>query len=436
MDASAHGKVRLAGFVVLTIIYIAGAYIYGQHHNPSYVDSDQNAYLNEIRELRDTHYSRITQRSRMPLYLYLQSLLARKGMTSAKLFPRAKLVNLFVSAVGLLAIYVIASRFLPRIAAENLLLITAFTVFIFRAAYVYAELLYYILFFLAFLLLLRLFFRPNCYLAAIAGVALALAHLTKASTLPALIIFFVIYIGSALLVRTRIPRSLAICAIVLITYLAALSPYLIHSKQAFGHYFYNVNTTLYLWCDSWLEVCNGPKAHGDRRHWPTMPPDQVPSFPKYIHDHGLWHIPVMTAIGAKKLLAEAWNSSGFTKYLVLYGVFTTWLIATSRAPFRQWLSRRENAGAAAFLLTCCAAYFLAISFYVKITQPGMRFMLAMFLPAMFGMSYLMSREPMKSASVRVGKWNVDAAAFQHFIRCLFVANLLVSIIPRLLMGRH
>src|SRR5947209_3364921 len=123
MTAGFHRRLRPAIVAVLIALYIVGAHVYADYRNREFLRTDQNAYLNEIRKLKDTDYSRMTERSRMPVYLYVQSIAARKGMSNEELFPRAKWVNLIVSAIALLAVYAITIRVLPRVAADNLLLI-------------------------------------------------------------------------------------------------------------------------------------------------------------------------------------------------------------------------------------------------------------------------------------------------------------------------
>jgi hypothetical protein len=75
-----------------------------------------------------------------------------------------------------------------RLHALNLLLITAFTVFIFKAGWFQAELLFYFLNFCLFVLLWRLLKQPSLPVALITGVLAGLAHLTKASIMPGLFI--------------------------------------------------------------------------------------------------------------------------------------------------------------------------------------------------------------------------------------------------------
>src|SRR4029453_5640200 len=109
-------------------------------------------------------------------------------------FEQAKRWNIYLS-VGLLAILaVIFAAYLPTIPSTNLTLIVAFGYFIFKAGYTQSELLFYFLFFAAFLLMWEILARrrglkATLIRAAVAGSVAALAHLTKASLLPLVGIF-------------------------------------------------------------------------------------------------------------------------------------------------------------------------------------------------------------------------------------------------------
>lgn len=120
-----------------------------------------------------------------------------------------------------------------------------------------------------------------------------MGHLIKASVLPTLLLATPLLIirgmtrgqndeagpGSASLRQPRRVLHNAACALVLLgCFLVVVFPYIRTSKERFGRYFYNVNSTFYMWYDSWDEAERGTKAHGDRDGWPNMPADQIPSF--------------------------------------------------------------------------------------------------------------------------------------------------------------
>jgi hypothetical protein len=73
------------------------------------------------------------------------------------------------------------------------LVVAAFGVFVYRAETVEVEPLYYFLGFCGFILLLRMLIAPLWWLAMLAGAATALAYLTKASMLPTIAIWSVVF---------------------------------------------------------------------------------------------------------------------------------------------------------------------------------------------------------------------------------------------------
>ena len=106
---------------------------------------------------------------------------------------------------------------------------------------------------------------PDWRKSTLCGALFALAHFTKASALPALLLFAssygVLFLCHAIrrelapaLTRDLILRALLPVAV----FLVLLSPYLLESKAKYGSYFYNVNTTFYIWYDSWTEAKAGP----------------------------------------------------------------------------------------------------------------------------------------------------------------------------------
>ena len=69
-------------------------------------------------------------------------------------------------------------------------------------------------------------------------------------------------------------KLIAALLVVSAVFLAVLSPYLRTNKRVFGHYFYNVNTTFYMWYDDWPQASVGTIKHGDGVGWPAMPADE------------------------------------------------------------------------------------------------------------------------------------------------------------------
>lgn len=293
---------KLAGlvglFLVFTSLYWYGAVQQLTLVNTDMTATDQSAYMEYARDMAESNYRVVGGRNRMPVYPFVQSLFYRPGMSDDAFFAVGKYVNLVLSLLLLVGLAVIFARYLPWLETLTLLLITAFTLFIFKAGFFQTELLFYFINFCLFLLMLRLLQRNSWQLAILTGVVAGIAHLTKASILPGVALFLGfagLKWGWAALQNRRsvgiaglpkvLPSHLLPVALVGVCFLITVYPYISTSKRVFGHYFYNVNSTFYMWYDSWEEAKQGTRAHGDRVGWPDMPPEAIPSLSKYLREH-------------------------------------------------------------------------------------------------------------------------------------------------------
>lgn len=361
---------------------------------------DQSAYLHDAKQMARTNYAFTTDRNRMPLYLFLQSLIYREGMTRERYFYNGKMLNSAIAIAAVGSMYLVARAFLPVLASVNFALIVALTALAWKAAFVQAEVTYYLLFFCAFALCARLLVRPTWRGAALAGVVTGLAHLTKASVTPLVVLFVLVAgaralwltfaqpqaagAGGAPLGRDRAWKPWATGALVVVVFLATVFPYILTSKRVFGHWFYNVNTRFYFWCDSWAQAEAATKAHGDRVGWPTMPADQIPGPAKYLREHTPRQIAARFAHGFEEVW-EALRDEGRVTFLILYliglGVFAFLNPAGVRAAF--------SPGGQGFLILFAVLYLLGYAvlsaFYAKIVEPD-RFVIAHFAPLMLSLS--------------------------------------------------
>lgn len=286
----------LAAFVVvlLATFYVAAAKEHDTRINVSKARGDQSGYLMDAENVYANWHGRqppvlIGERNRMPLYAGYLALSYRPTMSDQRFFEIGKRRNIYLSLLLLAALYPILRRYLAPHPARNLLLVTAFGSFIFKASYVQSDLLFYFLFFAAFALILELIRRPFTWPATTAraigaGRVGGLAHLSKAAAMPLIGIAGVVLLGMGLWeVRARKSGGRRILAAVLMAtaFFAVLSPYLLENKRAFGRYLYNVNTTFYMWYDDWPQASGGTIQHGDGVGWPTMPAADLPSASRY-----------------------------------------------------------------------------------------------------------------------------------------------------------
>ncbi|HEY3177119.1 MAG TPA: hypothetical protein VGK94_15305 [Candidatus Polarisedimenticolia bacterium] len=330
------GALLLAILLPFGGLYWRGAMSHSRLVNTDRDATDQSAYMNYARKMHDSGYSHVGDRNRMPVYPFLLSLMCRPGLTDEELFERAKVFNVGLSLAILAALWWIIRTVLSAPQAVPLLLVVAFTFFLFKAPYVQSEVLYYFLIFCTFVLMCRYLARPGWRPALAAGTVAALAHLTKASVLPGMILFLGAASAKTLFetVRRGRDRDFAGAAsgwvnvgLVALSFCAVLYPYISTSKRVFGRYFYNVNSTFYIWYDTRDEIFKGTRAHGDREAWPRMPPEEIPGMAKYLREHTAGQI---LERGRQGLLITHRNlvkSFGFYRYLILYAGLALFVLA-------------------------------------------------------------------------------------------------------------
>ena len=298
-------RYRLSWILVLVVFYFIGSTYYqlADKHaaeiNQQLQFSDQKSYLVIAEKAYQTDYRYMGDRNRTPLYPYLLTMIYQPDLDRETFFERSKQFSIYLSLAMLVILFLISLKFLPTLQSAVLTTITGTSLYVYKAGYVQPELMYYTLSFASFVLMIWMLRRPTIWLGILTGVAAALAFYTKASLLPGLALFVVVYIVQAALDRYRATRTgvqagsagsflrlkFLPLAAVLVVFLGLLSPYLLDNKRIFGRYFYNVNSTFYLWYDSWDEVEAGTNAHGDEVGWPEMPADQLPSLGKYLQEH-------------------------------------------------------------------------------------------------------------------------------------------------------
>jgi hypothetical protein len=378
------GRAVIVGVLLILTLYGFEAHARNRQRSSPAILGDQSAYLGYARHLYETRYTIIEDRNRMPVYPFLLSLIYRPGMSESEFLGDAQTFTVNLSIVLLALLFLIFRRFFPPIPALGLLAATAFGVFLYRAGKAQAELLFYFISFCAFVLLLQLFVRPRWWLAALAGATTGLAHLTKASVLPGLTIWAVVF-GAAVISNWRAERwrRLAILILVVGSFLAVIFPYIQTSKRIYGSYFYNVNSTFVIWCDSSTEAYEFLNAHGDKDQWREVPSEQRPSLRKYWREHSIPQILRRIWHGSIELAVQNARAIGYYKFVVVLLVAGLILCLRQKRQARELIAR--NAFVALFGLLFFLAYFVLYAWYDAIINDT-RFVLSIFLPFLFSAS--------------------------------------------------
>lgn len=406
---------RTVALLVLLILTLYGfeAHVRQREKSADATLGDQSAYLGYARHLSESNYTVVEDRNRMPVYPFLLSLIYRPGMTEPEFLVRAQAFTVNLSIVLLLLLFFVFRRFFPPLHSLALLAATAFGVFLYRAERAQVELLFYFVSFCAFVLLLQMFIRPRWWLAVLAGAITGVAHLTKASVLPALVAWAVVFGAQILFSFRRDPwRRLAMLALVLGAFLAVVFPYIQTSKRIYGTYFYNVNSTFVMWCDSSSEGYEFLSAHGDKDQWRQLPPEQLPSFRKYWREHSVPQIVRRIVNGSLDLATQNARVIGYYKFMIALLIAGAILLTRQRRRARELLA--QNPGAAIFCGLFFAGYFLLYAWYDAIINDS-RFVLSIFLPFVFAGSLFV---------LRLGRGRVVSIAgrqlpFEQFFTVLF-----------------
>lgn len=358
--------------------------------------SDQASFMEFAIRSYGTGFRFTGNRNRMPLYPWKQALFYSPELSDEESFERAKRINISFSILVLAGIGLAFFAKFSRPFALWSILAIAFTVYAIKSPYVLAENLYYGLFTIAFILSLETFSRPDWRKSILCGALFALAHFTKASALPALLLFAssygVLFLCHAIrreltpaLTRDLILRALLPVAV----FLVLLSPYLLESKAKYGSYFYNVNTTFYMWYDSWAEAKAGTMAAGDGEGYPDLPPEEIPSFQKYLRERGVGSMMWRFFNGSKRLLnLGCFDSNGLWHYgycsqagLGLLAIAACVIILLRRMPLRELL---KFAHIAWFATAILVIYALGAAWYVPILgNNGVRIALVIFIPLLW-----------------------------------------------------
>ena len=436
---------RIALLVALAGFYLAGALAHATRVNTFKARGDQSGYLWDAENVYANWHGKqpamlIGERNRMPLYAGFQALFYDPTISDADFFVVGKRRNIYLSLVLLFGLNLVLMRFLPPLPATNLLLIVAFGYFVFKAGYVQSELLFYFLFFVAFLFSFQMLgwnfeTRRLVWRAVAAGGLAALAHLTKAAMLPLVGILLAVCAIDALAglrrYRREATRKILAATVVAAAFAGVLSPYLLSNKRNFGHYFYNVNTTFYLWYDDWPQASIGTIKHGDGVGWPAMPAEELPSASRYWREHTVGQIAARIADDLRDMVERSYKTYWYFSYLSLYLSFAAMLIVKERAAFGALV--RTYPAVFAFLGLYAGVYLFGIAFYAPVSGTGTaRFLIAHLLPLLFVLSLLFDRAPFRSAEWCVAGSRVKAQHFHLFISALLAFDLSFVIWPGLM----
>jgi Tfp pilus assembly protein PilF len=391
----------------------------------------------------------VGDRNRMPLVPTLLSLVYSEDWDV--FVARSAWFSIFTSLLVLVGVGIVAHAVLPEWPAALLMISTAFAVFLEQASFVQAELLFYGLFFLCWWLLVRVLRSAGIRWAVAAGICAALAYLTKASALP-LLISFVFFMVVRAVVSWRATsdgdaesgrpitspgpgRVLCSLFAVLACFVVVVYPYISENKARFGRYFYNVNSTFYMWCDSWEEAASFTKKYHINEQYPDAPPEEIPGPVNYWRTHSVRQI-LRRLFGSTASGAFPQPRSAGERYL-LYGVVPLALLMG----LTLLVARRRKLGVrlktlspvdwlvGAFCITTLAGYILAYRWYRPVGY-GERFILSLYLPVVCAFFWVAERAFGEQRKAYPGRSRVSVTHGMAVVLLVLVAVHSIVRLPR------
>ena len=381
----------LLGFVYAGRLYYIIGVTHAEKVNTTYEPfDDELAYMQFAMEAKETGFRYTGTRNQMPIYPYVQALFYHPGMTLDEMFVKGKKVNIWLSLLSLTFLFFVSRKFLPLGETISLILITAFGLYALKSGYFMAELLYYTLSFWAYCGMCLLLIKPSLKLSFATGILLGIGHLTKASILPGFLLFVGLFGLKHLVAYFQAVKGnfsfeplkvgLRNLFLVIFCFLIIISPYILESKRVYGSYFYNVNSTFYMWYDSYEEATNGTIAHGDGYGWPDMPDDEIPSPGKYFREHSFADIVERIRYGLHWQVENITYQYSFFNYPILLIVVFLFVVLLNLKASVQLL--RGNWIVVLFVVGYLLTYFSLYVWYSAISSMS-RFLFALYLPLVF-----------------------------------------------------
>ncbi len=418
---------------LLLLLYLHVAFLQSER-NDDLRENDQGAYMSFAVKAYETNFSYTGGRNRMPLYPFLQALFYSPELDQEAFFEQGKMLNVGLSVLCLIGLSVAFFSKFSKLYAFYAILVIAFLVFAIKSPFFQTEIFFYALFGLAFISSVEALSSSKWYKSLGAGLLFALAHLSKASALPGMAIFLVCWI---VLIICRIPsrgtsgsdlNALLLHALLpLLAFMAILFPYLQESRDRYGTYFYNVNTTFYVWYDSWDDAKAGTRAAGDRRGWPDLPEEEIPSLRKYLSEHSNEQIIDRFRGGLQRMIAFGcylrWSKHRFG-YCSQVGLNLVVLAAglaliAARSRLRRF---GKSFHVICFVSLFHLFYALAFAWYVPIIGNGPRTILSLMIPFLWTVGLAVHAESLSSWRIRILNSRINASTLVYAAMLLSLIN--------------
>jgi hypothetical protein len=431
---------RITLLVLLAIFYVVAATEHARVVNTSKARGDQSGYLWDAQQVYRNWHGRnppmlIGERMRMPVYAAFLALFWTPDISDAEFFEIAKAANIWLSVALLAGLALLFAWYLPPLAATNLTLIIAFGYFVFKAGYTQPELLLYFLFFCTFLVSWHLLTSAGGWrtltLAAATGALAGVTHLTKAMMPPFVTVLIAALAFKGLRRRGELWLAGTAIALVVLTFLAVVFPYIANSKREFGEYFFNANTTYYMWYDTGAEARAILLPRTDQEGRISVPRDQLPNMSSYLATRTPGQIAARLGRGFKDMVVRSYTAYGYLKYVIIFAAVTAIAIIAAWPTFRQLA--RARAPLLLFLVMYAGAFLVSTAFIDAVSGTGTtRFLLVHLAPLLFVLSQVLSRPPFSEGAWRAGPVRLSIANVHPLVSAILAVDLTFWLWPRLL----
>lgn len=396
----------------LPVVLVVHAYLAGvtiRHSNQDSTKSDQGAEMWMAALSGDDLVPQRTDGVRHPLWSWLARHTVYTEDGNA-FFVRGKWLNTALCLGFLTVLGVALTRWLDPLATVNGLLLSSLGIFVVRGTYFQPEPLYYILSFLAGILVWRVLRGSAIWTYLVFGVVAALAYLSKPSLLPFLLAFgaaFGIRVVLALVRREKNwppGRNILGAVLAAVVFALMLIPLGRFSAEAFGTPFFNY-TKMWMWTDDFeAEAWPFQTKFPGRVQLETLTAAETPSLQNYFQRHSFsdawtrgWDGSLTVAADfffpEEKVKGSAffwraadsrWHQPLAQRgiYLFVLGALCLGLVWPVRFLVGARLLESRNLAMAAFLVIAVGLYVGLYGWYYPIGR-GDRFMGSLWVPVVF-----------------------------------------------------
>ena len=423
----------------------------GEHYHIVF-DYDQHPYLNGGRQLKESNYTWVMPRHRMPGYSYILSLFWDPDTAYPKTredprkvsnayFEKGKQVNIILSIIVLIVLFaVLRAWFLPSLEAFVVTWGFGWFLAIFKAPYVQPENLFYLMFTLTFLLCWSQLHRPTWVKGLLAGLVMAGTYGLKSATSPLLMLFvtcFALKILFALFTEWRQKRAgdrdaiswktfgiyIARGAVTPIVFFALLAPYFINTAKIHGDPFWEVHSKYYMWMNDREEKYKWRDLGIADPDFKPPPGEDPPTLQTYLENHSIKEIYLRFRNGVNDLRARVRKDYTRAYYLaknvVLVGAIVICLLA-----WRRFLpALRDRWPEVLYVLGFFIGYSHLYGWYERIGV-GPRLMLGLYLPFLVTALLLVYRFGDEKIKIPKTKFEVKP---RYVANAVFLAYILINL---------